>query len=193
MLRVFLAGEGSDELGGFAREPAYRPIPHEPGLVEALLRRVRVDGWQVVDAVPWRRIVKLKVGKGMHGAERRNVLGFVLMASEAGCTVAAFVRDRDRDPERAAAIESAIDECSARFSAVRVIGGVAVEAIEAWLLAINGDLRSEEHSDPKNLLGIAGLHAKIAIVDSADLDHLPRDAVSLGAWLGRARTTLARD
>jgi len=100
MIRVVLAGEGPNELGTWSREAPYRE-PSTPGVVEALLKRVRPDGWKVVDAVPWRSLRKLRVGK--HGeAERRNIRGLVLRAWEAGAHIVAFVRDRDGNAQRGA-------------------------------------------------------------------------------------------
>jgi hypothetical protein len=50
VIRVILAGEGKNELGSFAVEAPFRGDTPEPGVVEALLRQIRPDGWQVVDA-----------------------------------------------------------------------------------------------------------------------------------------------
>lgn len=51
MLKVFLGGEGSNELG----TRWYVPMGDELGVVEALLRRIRPGGWRVAAALPWKR------------------------------------------------------------------------------------------------------------------------------------------
>ncbi len=44
-LKIFLGGEGPDELGDFFYHPSYRT--GRLGLIEALLHRVRSDGWRI--------------------------------------------------------------------------------------------------------------------------------------------------
>src|SRR5690606_2728215 len=80
--RVFLGGEGPNELGSLARDPSYQPADPEPGVLETLLRSVERDGWEVAGAVTWKRIVKYKA-KGPMNAEKRNVLGLALDAERA--------------------------------------------------------------------------------------------------------------
>lgn len=193
-MKLLLAGEGADDLGGWAHEPAYREKAPELGVVEALLKRVRPDGWEVADAVRWKDIKKYRVGKGMHGAGRRNVLGLALRADEAGIPIVAFVRDRDRDEERASAIAEAMEESGAIFPNVEVIGGAAIEEIDAWLLAIRGRKRSESLGDPKAELrgkhGITDAPKKAELVMDAALSDIADDAESLRAWLDRARDVL---
>ncbi|MEZ4302723.1 MAG: hypothetical protein R3B70_47810, partial [Polyangiaceae bacterium] len=67
------------------------------------------------------------------------------------------------------------------------IGAVAIQEIEAWLLALLGERRSEQLSDPKTGLkekhGVADRPAKVAIVEGASLDTLPDDARSLRTFL----------
>jgi hypothetical protein len=85
-LKLLLAGEGMNELGGWDVAPPWRRHPPDPGVLEALLRRIEPEGWEIVDAVRWKDIRKFKVG-GHREAETRNVLGLALMAREKGYDV----------------------------------------------------------------------------------------------------------
>lgn len=196
-MRLFIAGEGSDEIGDFALGLSYRPSNPRGGIVEALLRQVVADGWRIENGCLWRRIRKYAVGRDLHGRERRNVLGLVDVAVEAGCTVVTFVRDRDGESDREAAIESAIAQAGALGLNIKVIGGTAVEAIDAWILACLGEASTESKSDPKSILTSrfrmdTGAQ-KTAVVSEAKLDKLPNDARSLRAWLKRAAEVLVPD
>ena len=50
MKRVLLAGEGKHELGGWAGHPSYRNRAKQ-GVLEALLRQVAADGWEIAEAM----------------------------------------------------------------------------------------------------------------------------------------------
>src|SRR3954470_12429687 len=99
-MKVFIAGEGVSELGEWANHPSYRSDPPQSGVIEALLRRARPDGWEIAHAVVWKDIRKFKILPGS-GPEIRNVLGAALQATEAGarswrsCAIATEIR-RDR-------------------------------------------------------------------------------------------------
>jgi hypothetical protein len=70
----------------------------EPGVVEALLRRVRPSGWRVAAALPWKNIRKYRAGAANQRADHadaHNVRGLVLHAYEEACEMLAFVRDVD--------------------------------------------------------------------------------------------------
>jgi hypothetical protein len=56
-IRVFIAGEGRNELGGWAGDPAYRDLS-EPGVIEAFLSRTRPTGWRIVDGAELTRAPK---------------------------------------------------------------------------------------------------------------------------------------
>lgn len=70
-----------------------------------------------------------------------------------------------------------------------------MQEIEAWILALLGERRSERHSDAKAVLKekheIVGCAQKVATVEAADLARVPEDATSLRLWLGRAERSLA--
>ncbi len=74
MIRVFLAGEGPNELGAFGKEESFQPSNDKerrqsPGVLEALLRHVQEDGWEVTGGIRWKDIRKLQVGGGKKGTK----------------------------------------------------------------------------------------------------------------------------
>jgi hypothetical protein len=190
-VKVLLAGEGKTELGTWGAAEPYRS-PAVKGLLESLLDCCAPDSCSVADGVPWRLIRKFSIG-GHRSAEQRNVLGLALRALETGCDAIAFVRDRDRREEREAEIEAAIRESERLFPNVAVAGGVAVEAVESFVLTMMGDARAEAHGDPKAVLegrGCISLEQKVAIIRDANLATLAPSAASLQRWLERARKAL---
>lgn len=189
-LKVFLCGEGANELGSRARERAYQ-TDDQPGVIQALLRKVRSDGWRVGGAVTWKNIRKFRAGGAAH-ADTTNVRGAALDAREHGCEVLAFVRDGDGDVERRDAITAGI--ASAQGAELKIVGGVAVPAIEGWILALRGEARTEERSRAQ-LGARLGTEAKnttvyVAAVELADRSSIPLDASSLRDWLRRADQVL---
>ena len=194
-VRVFLGGEGSNELGGWYAEPEYRT--EVPGVIVELLRKVRGDGWEVVGAVRWMNIRKYRAGKHAD-PERRNVEGLALMAREHGAEVIAFSRDSDGDRGRAAAVEAGIASVAEKFpDGPRVAGGVAVQTVEAWILALAGRTGTESLGRGRLIAAIEGLlgAAKqtpgyVDVVRGAELAKIPADAESLRVWLARARVAI---
>lgn len=202
MRRIVLGGEGPNELGGWCDQAPYRREPPDLGVLEALLRRVRPDGWIVVDAVIWSSIRKFRAG-GHADAEERNVLGLVLRARERGADILSFTRDCDGDgPQhrrRRDSIERGIARANHEFpQGPVVVGGLAVRMIEAWMLALGGERRSEEMGRDGLEAGFRRLKlplkstpALVEHIEDADLGSLPPDAVSLRNWLGRAHEVLS--
>ncbi len=193
-MKIFFAGEGSDELGEWARHPAYWPRQGETpegGVLHALVGRVGCEH-STHGALCWSDIRKFRAGD-RRSPETRTVLGLALKAEEREADVLVFVRDRDGDEEREADVESGIKLAAEKFS-VPIVGGTANEEIEAWLLAMLGEQRSEERADPKDFLekrhGVSDRIAKLRIVQKADLGQLPTKCASLKRWLERARTHL---
>ncbi len=77
MKRVFLAGEEPNELGEWSHHPSYRKDPPLTGVIEALLREVEPDGWKVVDAVLWKKILYnylIEANLTFHDAARPHTL-----------------------------------------------------------------------------------------------------------------------
>ena len=138
--------------------------------------------------------------RGAAHADTGNVLGVVVDAIEAGCHVLAFSRDVDNDPARKHAIEHGIARIPEEFSEQAppdVIGGVAVPAIEGWILALLGQRGTESLSTKGAVRTLAGNGveekdgpAMAAVAEQADLDAIPADAASLRTWLQRARDVL---
>ena len=182
MIRVLIAGEGPHEIG---REG-------QPGVIVALLRRIRPDGWEVTGRLQWCHMPKYSVGRADHG-DKANVRRLLLDATERQVDVVAFTRDQDGEPAREVAIDGAIAAHTAETEHPAVAGGVAVRTIDAWCLALQGALGSEAERSPKAKLrdaGHVGTAVYVAIVEGADLAALPNDAVSLSRWLERAGKAL---
>jgi hypothetical protein len=195
VIRIFLCGEGRTELGGRAGDPAYHDDA-EPGVLVGLLRRVRADGWTIVGACNWSMLRKFRANTSgtRTPADARNVAIAALKAREAGADVLVFSRDEDGDADRSAAISRGKADASVKVPSVRVVGGLAVQCIEAWLLALVGERGTEglHRARAKTQLEARAQDTatKVAIIDAADLDALPEDARSLRAWLADAHTAL---
>ncbi|MEO5729930.1 MAG: hypothetical protein ABI134_25640 [Byssovorax sp.] len=201
MIHVFLAGEGPNELGAFGKEESFQPASEKerrnsPGVLEALLRHVQADGWEVAGGIRWQNIRKLQVGVGKKG-EEASVHRAFHHAKKRGCHVLAFTRDRDKPKyaHRVEEIETAIAALAATGDGPAIIGGVAIEKLESWLVAIAGIVGSEGMSRPEEVLSRLGIaekdtEAMINLVTAADLSRIPADAKSLLLWLTRARAVL---
>jgi hypothetical protein len=95
-MKIFLSGEGPDDLGDWYRPPQYRSSPPVVGILEALLHKTGATGFDIVDARIWKSIAKFRFKPPVRG-EVQNVLGLVLEAEEVGAEVLVFVRDQDGD------------------------------------------------------------------------------------------------
>jgi hypothetical protein len=200
-VRVFLAGEGSNELGVYARDAAYRDEDGCQGVLCALLAKVQPGGWRVGGSKLWKDIRKLQAKGALKGKyeheDTRNVLKLALTAEEAGHHVLVFSRDADADEERAAAIEEGLRRAAETYPGVKIIGGIAIPALEGWVLALLEVAKTESFSRGKAEAALIaeGFEPKdgvamVAIVEQADLAKLPSDAKSLVHWLKRAREVL---
>jgi hypothetical protein len=193
-VNVLLSGEGPDDIGDWAKERPYRATPPEIGVIEALLRTIYGAEFTVRDALPWKKISKFRAGDHAR-PETRNVLGLALRAEELGCNALVFVRDRDRDPEREADIEAGLRRARDLGLKPAIAGGVAIEELEAWLLAILGERGSERHPDAKAVLkekhGIVGRAAMIATIKENGTGKVPEDAASLRLFFARASVALS--
>lgn len=190
MRRMLVCGEGRNELGRFHHHAAYRG--EEVGVLEALLQRISSESGtevQVIEGLRWRDIRKFQAG-GHATAEERNVRGLVLQATERGIDCVAFVRDRDGDLERERRIERGLSTVGQDFPKTPVIGGVAVEKLEAWILGLLGQARSEELANPSLPAPTDTTEGMVAVVQAAELSKIPEDAASLRAWVERAQQAL---
>ena len=160
LLGVFLGGEGRNELGSRVGHPSYQSDDY-PGVIEALLRRIRREGWAVIGAVQWCHITKLRA-RGPTPKEEQNVLGLVLEAKRADAEILAFIRDADADAERCGSIDVAMNRAEEMFSELHIIGGAAYPVLEAWLLAMMDHHRTEKlsKSDAQSKLIKEGISEK---------------------------------
>ncbi len=181
--RVFLVGEGPNELGGWAKEPQYVD-PDEVGVLQALLEGVAPGAFEVVAARPWSAGGRSFRRGGATTAEARRVAAWFLDAQEKHCDLLVYVRAESHAQGRA--------KGAADHPTVDVVGGLAIQAIEGWLLALRGEPKSErvKARAGKKRVQDAGLTCTADMVEcvrGADLDRLPPDAHSLRAWLDQAR------
>ena len=191
-VKVFLSGEGSNELGSRFGHPSFQS-DERPGVLHALLLRVQATGWEVGGARSWMSIRKFRVGKAAH-EDTHNVLGVALDAKEAGCEVLAFSRDVDKDRGREDAVEEGIQRVPSTLSnAPEVMGGVAKPTLEGWILAAMG-MRGTEALSAKRAEAVLAENgvapkdgpAMVRVIEEADLAKVPEDARTLRRWLERA-------
>ncbi len=192
MIRVFLAAEGRNELADRKGDEVYQTDRYH-GVVEALLRQVRAEGWTVVGSIDWHHLHNLEVnapGKG----EARNVHRAHWKARKANADVLVFVRDRDRKRATQRNVEEAIVDAEAS-GVLPIVGGVAIETLEGWLFAITGKAGSESIRRPADEIASLGLRKKhtadyVAHIEKHGLSRIPDDAQSLKRWIARAQRAL---
>ncbi len=123
--------------------------------------------------------------------EVRNVLGVTLQAKEAGAEVLVFARDRDRDEGRDRDIREALMLAQRLITACpATVGVVAIEAIEAWVLAVLGERRCYRYPHPKERLRELNVGDIIAAIEGAVVDLKDIDSPSLSTWLEQAVSAL---
>lgn len=119
------------------------------------------------------------------------MLGAAEMARKAGADLLIFVRDRDRDRRR----EKDILQAIAKVKDLQVVGGVAVESIEAWVFAICGDHAAETYSQPKQHLPRHGIQCAADMVDrireAGTAATATATAPSLRQWLDKLEAVWA--
>jgi hypothetical protein len=194
--KIFLGGEGQNELGSRYGEPVYQ-CDDRPGVLQALLARIKPEGWTVIGACKWCKIRKYRAS-GKSPKEEHSVLGLALEAKRAGADILAFVRDADDDKERPRHIASAVAKAEMEYPEVAIVGEPAIQVLEAWILAMKGVNGSEslgKVAAQKRLVetGIPSkdTRAMVAVVADTVLDAIPPDAASLHRWIGKAREVLA--
>jgi hypothetical protein len=194
---VFLAGEGSNDLGGWCKETMHRNEVPYPGILETLLRKIKTEGWVIVDAIKWQYIRKYRAGD--HGKpEEQNVRRACKMAKDKGCTIIAFSRDSDGNNQRVIDIQEGLKSANALWSdRLGIIGGCAVPCIEGWVLAIIGTRHTESYSRTKIESLIIGLGiepkdtaAMVEKIEENGLANIPDDARSFKSWVELARSAL---
>jgi len=158
-------------------------------VLAALLEHVAPQA-EIVDAIPWRTIRKDRAGDGA-SAEARNVLGLANRARDHGCDTVVFARDRDGSKQRQSDIAKGLEQAAEIFADLHVVGAVAIETIEAWVLALLGHPEPETVGKPKKERldghGIVSWSDMAAAVANARPDERVRAcAPRLQAWLARA-------
>lgn len=134
-LRVYLCGEGKDDIGRWAVEAAYRQQAQpSDGVIGTLARKMVPDGWQVVDGRPLKNVPVLRVGGGERGSEARRFRGAVQLAREAECDVLLFARDEDGDGSRGDELRALA--AAPYASPPEVALAVVVPCIEGWVLEL---------------------------------------------------------
>jgi hypothetical protein len=157
-------------------------------VLTALLERTGCDAFQIVEGIVWKKIRKYRAGDHA-SAEERNVLGLALLARRARCDIVAFSRDRDGDVERQRDVDRGIQRMRELFADLVVIGGMAIEDVEAWilvLLGVDGErMPATRTASELEARGITMLQRKVDVVEAASMDNVRPG--SLGAWLDRAQ------
>lgn len=194
---VLLAGEGKTELGGWGVHPSFREAKPAPGVLSAMLEKVSPSGWEIRHAVEWKQLTRYRANEPALGKDELNTRALWLLATDHACDLIVFSRDRDRAVERAQAVASgrrSLDEKCAG-SGLQVIGGMAHECIEAWVLALAEETRTESlpSSRAKQRLaecGIDDVSAMVSAIGAANMARVSPDADSLLQWLAQAKDVL---
>jgi len=188
MIRVLIAGEGSNELGNSTRDASQEgEASSGGGVIEALMAKVRPTGWTIRGRMEWLNVKKLRVNAPGRGDEH-NVRVLSLKARELGCNALVFLRDRDGDVARERAIQRALRDLS-EVPDLRIAGGVPIEQLECWLLALRGEKQAHLSADPpgelheRHAIPQKETTAMVQLVRNAPLLRAPEDAVSLWRWL----------
>jgi len=198
MLKVFLGGEGNNDIGTRWQ----RPMGDQPGVVETLLRRVRPSGWHVAGARSWKSIRKYRAGAARKRADHddvHNVLGLVLHAYEEACEMLAFVRDLDGEDLREQEIRRVLETIATFGFAeeyhyeLAVVGGVARPKLEGWILWLLGSTGTDAMTPARvdRELATTDIEPKLTAqyVAIAESGTLPSGEGSLPEWLAGADAT----
>jgi hypothetical protein len=198
-LRVFVCGEGPNELGSRHGAPSFQSDKH-PGVLESLLRRARDSGWEIVGAINWRLLPKLRA-RGPSPDEGQQVARLMLMAQDDyKADVLAYIRDADDEKQhRCDAHRRGKEEGAELAPSLKVVGEIAAPSIEGWILALLGVRKTEEMTVTKatRLLAEKGIEEKdtaamVRVVEACpDLTKVPTDAKGLRTWSTGARSALA--
>jgi hypothetical protein len=149
--RVFLAGEGTNDIGSYAMSPERHDV-NEAGVVGALLRKIRQSGWQIVGGFPWKQLHKMRA-RGASRGEEFNVRAAAFAAAnrDVYADILVFVRDTDGDSQRREAIEQGIVD--AETGSLKIVGGIADPILETWILALKGERERRRVREKARLSG----------------------------------------
>ncbi len=144
----------------------------------------------------WSKIPHYQAG-AHRGAEARTVLGLVQWAKERKFDAILFSRDRDsakrEGKERERSFNEGLEAIASQLpSHPAIVGEMAIERLESWVLAVAGQRKSESLPDAKvdTLLLAQGVKAKdteamTSLIHKYRLVQIPDDAVSLRSWLNK--------
>lgn len=133
-LKVFLVGEGPNDIGRWAVDETYRDQKSGDGVIGALARRQVELGWHVEDGCAWKKLSVFEVGGGLDIDEKRFGIAQQSMR-EADCDVLLYARDVDGDEERKRLL------ASLRDAHPEVALAVVDPCVEGWLLELRGERR----------------------------------------------------
>jgi hypothetical protein len=197
-MKLFIVGEGRNELGEWGNNAPYAPsgVSHRnQGFIVAVLEQIRKDGWSIEGGLAWKSLRKLKLGPEGRGDDR-NIARLCLHAEEAGCEVVVFLRDRDGDMTREQDILQAVN-IAQQSSGLRIVGGVPIENLESWLLAVLGVAKTQTTRNVRtlSLLKQDGMETKstegiVKWVRYHGLSKIPPDATAFTLWLNELRELL---
>lgn len=191
-LRVFIVGEGANELGRFVHHPARRADhANLRGVIEAFLQKLLTD-FEVVDGRAWSKVPSYQQGKG-HNFQKK-ILAAALLARAAHCQAFVFLLDQDNEPARIQAVESALQELTAPEFGLSSAGGVAIPLLEGWILALLGHSGTEglrpkrATAELEKQYGIKKNSQKmVEVIEAADLKAISKDARAFTMWLDQIR------
>ncbi|MEO7733166.1 MAG: hypothetical protein ABIY55_19540 [Kofleriaceae bacterium] len=198
MLKVFLCGEGNNDLGTRWHDP-----PGDArGVIEALLARARPSGWRVGKAIDWKSIRKYRAGAARNTPSHfdvRNLQALVQLAYEEACEMLVFLRDCDGEDGREHAVNQAVAtiaelgfEDEYRYK-LAIVGGVPRPNLEGWILCLLGVTRTDEMTNTRaeNELKAHNIKPKSTAhyLEIADTAPLPIGDGSLARWCSLARKT----
>jgi hypothetical protein len=204
-LRIFLAGEGTNDIGSYAGDQGYWD-PQQAGFVGAVIRKVAAilgtTNWEIVGGIPWKKLHRLRGKASRSEASAVGAAAFRARDKQHDADLLVFVRDTDGDKNRAAEIREGIAVAVGLFGTARphepVVAGIVDPVIEAWALALCGERGCERASkgsvQTRALKAGVGDKSTLAlekVVESADLDAIPGDAADLQEWLAALRAVLA--
>lgn len=184
-LKVFLVGEGPNDIGRWFFEKTYRDSKGGDGVIGALARRQVEEGWHVEDGRAWKKLSVLTVGGGLDVDEKRFNIAKQL-TREADCDVLLYARDVDGDEERKALL------VSLREANTEVGLAVVDPCIEGWLLELRGERKKHgwTKAGSQKALGDLTTSEMEAIVSQWDrkAEQLSED---LRRWLAEVARLLA--
>lgn len=189
-MKVWLAGEGTNDIGSLAKGAQ---ASHEYlGALHVLLCASCPEA-EVIGGERWKSVPKLRVGTKGAGAEAQTVAGLQLRAEENNADALVFMRDRDTERDREQQIELALAN-----STFPTAGVVSVETLEHWIAAVAGRSKSEKLSGSQvdtilRELNIEkkSTHSYVTWLSSRSLDSLPLDAKSLRLWIRRISSLMS--